>query len=839
MSEDKVSKSSRKKRDRRRLNLDQSKSTVFIPTEGTVLNNRYRLVHEIGRGGMGVVYEAMDEELEQSVAIKLLPPELAGSKRAVKSLKREAVLAMKLRHPGIMALYNFEDSEKAKYLVMELLKGETLDDKLADEDAISTDELIKINEALAQALDYAHGENIIHRDIKPNNIFLNQKGEKTVPTIMDFGIARQIKDSMSKLTNQDSAGTLHYMSPEQLQGKEVDNRSDIYSLAATIYECASGNPPFHSGAISYQITTAKAEPIEDIPQSFNDALLKALEKNPDDRFSSAMEFASALKGEVNAPPPVPSAPPPEEYNDEELDWLDKMGEVKKDQGDDKDEFAGYEALVMPTSKSKPEKTKVIEKQPEETKINNDKQKETKSDIKETSPVREIQSQSKNATQEQAQTKGCLGRGFSCLGSSLKIILFAAVVICLFLLAVDYLIEDEPPVNLKNNGQQTNTNTSRTQYTFPDTGNNKQQPINVKGHQAGAMDPHNYSVTDNNNNLGQSNRFNFDGPMKGTGILGHTPTNNAPVFTTSPEDRARELVTVAEDALLSGNSTTALESIERLKEEVPAHIEEGLPVICQMLDMNKLDDAVSGLLLMPKAYSDPGLWMRTGIKAYEQGKTIIASKAFSKVLEGDPDSAEAYYYRAKLCMDKNDRAKAQVLMRKAVNLEHLNRQYRDFAQEIGALPSRKETIRLQNLRNNRLISQTDHMRMETSTGKRPRAAINLILNISKVPAVHVTNVSVTLTAMDGSITAQGLDNIEGTLQQRNKTQRIYVIRKVIPSGRYNVEVSIDAAIRVLGMTNTLIPGYHPLGEIMVKRASGFTGTYNLIAPEPPQSNYGGY
>jgi len=305
-------------RSRRRLHIgDAGRSTIYIPGTGSVLSERYRLEAELGRGGMGVVYKAFDQELEIPVAIKLLPPEMASSARAIADLKREAVLAMRLRHPGIMALYHFDDSQDVKYLVMELLVGQTLEHRLvaSPDGYLPVDEVVDLARKLGPAVDYAHSEKVVHRDIKPNNIFLHEKDGAIVPRIMDFGIARQMQDNMSRVSNQDSAGTLYYMSPEQLQGRPVDNRADIYSLAATYYECLAGSPPFHTGSVSYQVVNSAPQAIEGIPDHVNKALLRALSKNPDERQPTAAALADELSAAPPAPPSShasssPSSPPP-------------------------------------------------------------------------------------------------------------------------------------------------------------------------------------------------------------------------------------------------------------------------------------------------------------------------------------------------------------------------------------------------------------------------------------------------------------------------------------------------------------------------------------------------
>ena len=270
-------------------------ATINIPSTGTVLCNRYELLEEIGRGAMGVVFKALDKSLDNNVAIKILPPELANSKKAIANLKQEAKLAMKLRHPSIMGLHNFEDSDVCKFLVMELLQGETLEEYLLREEKAPLPVSLDLARYLGEALDYAHFEKVIHRDIKPANIFYDQRNQFIRPRLTDFGIARQMRESMSRLTHQDVSGTLLYMSPEQLQGEDIDGRADVYSLAATIYEMMAGHPPFYRGDISYQIINKAPPPIDkDLYPEAQKVLFKALAKDPNERWPNGRTFAAHL-----------------------------------------------------------------------------------------------------------------------------------------------------------------------------------------------------------------------------------------------------------------------------------------------------------------------------------------------------------------------------------------------------------------------------------------------------------------------------------------------------------------------------------------------------------------
>ncbi len=307
MSEEKRTKPSR----RRKLVAKAEAVTVHIVTAGQTLSERYHLVRELARGGMGVVFEAEDRELEnRKLAVKVLPPELSHSAKAKKRLKKEAIAAMELTHPNILRLHGFEQDEDTAYLVMELLEGESLDEALAEYETLPIDQVLAIARDVCPALDYAHSKGVIHRDIKPANLMYEGSQEESTVKLTDFGIAYVVKDSMTRLTGLESAGTLLYVSPEQLRNDPPSPQSDQYSLAATLYELLSGDPPFAGAGLAHKILEAKVRPIEELPQHVNEALIRALSKEPKERFDSCGDLLEALE---KAPEPVfepEQAPPP-------------------------------------------------------------------------------------------------------------------------------------------------------------------------------------------------------------------------------------------------------------------------------------------------------------------------------------------------------------------------------------------------------------------------------------------------------------------------------------------------------------------------------------------------
>jgi serine/threonine-protein kinase len=265
----------------------------------TALADRYVIERELGEGGMATVYLAHDVKHNRKVALKVLKPELAALIGAERFLKEIEVTA-NLQHPHILPLHDSGEADTFLYYVMPFVEGETLRDKMNREKQLGIEDAVEITRSVAGALDYAHRHDVIHRDIKPENILLHD-GQAQVA---DFGIALAVSEAGgSRLTETGlSIGTPHYMSPEQAMGdRELDARSDIYSLAAMLYEMLSGDPPYTGStaqAIVAKVITEKAPPVtthrDTVPPHTAAAIQKALNKLPADRFTSAASFAEAL-----------------------------------------------------------------------------------------------------------------------------------------------------------------------------------------------------------------------------------------------------------------------------------------------------------------------------------------------------------------------------------------------------------------------------------------------------------------------------------------------------------------------------------------------------------------
>ncbi|HSR15852.1 MAG TPA: protein kinase [Gemmatimonadales bacterium] len=263
------------------------------------LSDRYRIEGEVGAGGMATVFLAHDLKHNRKVALKLLRPELAaliGAERFLKEIETTA----NLQHPHILPLFDSGEASGFLYYVMPYVEGESLRDRLTREKQLGVDEAVQLTCAVASALDYAHRRGVIHRDIKPENILLPD-GQ---PMVADFGIALAVSQAGgTRLTETGlSVGTPHYMSPEQAMGdRELDARSDVYSLGAMLYEMLVGEPPFTgptAQAIVAKVITEKAPMVtahrDTVPAHVAQAIRRALAKLPADRIGSAAQFAEAL-----------------------------------------------------------------------------------------------------------------------------------------------------------------------------------------------------------------------------------------------------------------------------------------------------------------------------------------------------------------------------------------------------------------------------------------------------------------------------------------------------------------------------------------------------------------
>jgi eukaryotic-like serine/threonine-protein kinase len=266
-----------------------------------VLSPHYELDCEIGRGGMGVVYRAKDRRLKRTVAIKVLPPELAFRSEIKTRFLREAETAAQLNHPNIVDIYAVDEAEGIVYFVMAYITGDNLAKRLHDHGTLSVDETRRTLRDVADALAYAHERGVVHRDIKPDNILID--GQSGRPMVTDFGIARAISEGNSRLTATGIAiGTPTYMSPEQAAGeREIDGRSDLYSLGILGYQMLTGEPPFVANstpAILVKHISERPIPVEqrrtDVPQDLARVIMSLLEKDPANRIASAGAVVGAL-----------------------------------------------------------------------------------------------------------------------------------------------------------------------------------------------------------------------------------------------------------------------------------------------------------------------------------------------------------------------------------------------------------------------------------------------------------------------------------------------------------------------------------------------------------------
>ena len=288
-------------------------------TQPRLLGGRYELDGIVGRGGMAEVFRARDIRLDRVVGVKTLRDDLARDQTFQARFRREAQSAASLNHPSIVAVYDTgEDmvgSLPVPYIVMEFVDGRTLRDLLKDNRRLLPERALEITDGVLRALDYSHRNGIVHRDIKPGNVMLTRSGDVKV---MDFGIARAVADSQLTMTQTAQViGTAQYLSPEQARGERVDARSDLYSTGCLLYELLTGRPPFTGDspvAIAYQ--HVKEEPVPpsqidpEVPAWADAIVLKAMRKDPADRYQSAGEMRNDIQRALSGAPlaaPMPAA----------------------------------------------------------------------------------------------------------------------------------------------------------------------------------------------------------------------------------------------------------------------------------------------------------------------------------------------------------------------------------------------------------------------------------------------------------------------------------------------------------------------------------------------------